>query len=240
MSKTVLITGGSRGIGKSAAQLFYKNGYNVVINYNNSEKEALELSQKLSGSLAVKCDISNENDVKEMLQKVIAHFGKIDVVINNAGVSFSKLVTETTIADWESLFGVNVTGTFLVSKYAAEHMIKNHSGKIINVSSIWGVSGASCEACYSASKGAVISFTKALAKELGPSGITVNAVAPGFIDTDMNKNISPEDREAFREETPLGKIGTPEDVSNLLLFLASDGADFITGQVIGIDGGAIL
>ena len=240
MSKTVLITGASRGIGKSAAELFYKNGYNVVINYNKSEKEALELASSLAGSLALKGDVSKEADVKAMFEKAVAHFGKIDVVINNAGVSFSKLITDTTLSDWENLFSINVTGTFLVSKCAAEHMIKNHSGKIINISSIWGIAGASCEACYSASKGAVITFTKALAKELGPSGITVNAVAPGFIDTDMNKNISPEDREAFREETPLGKIGTPEDVANLLLFLASDNADFITGQVIGCDGGAIL
>ena len=240
MSKTVFITGASRGIGKSAAELFYKNGYNVVINYNKSEKEALALSESLKGSIALKGDVSNEDDVKAMLEKAIAHFGKIDIVVNNAGVSFSKLITDTTLADWENLFATNVTGTFLVSKHAAEHMIKNHSGKIINVSSIWGISGASCEACYSASKGAVITFTKALAKELGPSGITVNAVAPGFIDTDMNKNISPEDREAFREETPLGKIGTPEDVASLLLFLASESADFITGQIIGCDGGAIL
>lgn len=240
MSKTVLITGGSRGIGRATAELFYKNGYNVVINYNNSEKEALELSTSLSGSIAIKCDVSNEEDVKAMFEKAIAHFGKIDVVINNAGVSLTKLVTDTTLDDWKSLFGINVTGTFLVSKFAAEHMIKNHSGKIINVSSIWGISGASCEACYSASKGAVISFTKALAKELGPSGITVNAVAPGFIDTDMNKNITPEERDAFREETPLGKIGKPDDVASLLLFLASDSADFITGQIIGCDGGAIL
>lgn len=239
MSKTVFITGSSRGIGKRAAELFYENGYNVVINYNSSEKEASELSQKLSGSIALRGDVSSEKDVKEMFEKAITHFGKIDVVINNAGVSFSKLVTETTLYDWERLFGVNVTGTFLVSKYASEHMIKNHSGKIINVSSIWGVSGASCESCYSASKGAVISFTKALAKELGPSGITVNAITPGFIDTEMNRNISAEDREAFCEETPLGKIGTPEDVAKLLLFLASDGADFITGQIIGCDGGVI-
>ena len=240
MTKTVLITGGSRGIGKGAAELFHKNGYNVIINYNNSEKDALELAKSLPGSIAIRGDVSKEEDVKAMLEKAIAHFGKIDVVINNAGVAFTKLITDTTLTDWENLFGINVTGTFLVSKYAAEHMIKNHSGKIINVSSIWGVSGASCETCYSASKGAVISFTKALAKELGPSGITVNAVAPGFIDTDMTKNISKEDREAFCEETPLGKIGTPEDVAKLLLFLASDGADFITGQIIGCDGGVII
>ena len=240
MSKTVLITGASRGIGKAAAELFQKNGYNVIINYNSSEKKALELVDKLPGSIAIKGDVSNESDVKAMFEKAIAHFGKIDVVINNAGVAITKLITDTTMSDWENLFGINVTGTFLVSKCASEHMIKNHSGKIINISSIWGVSGASCEACYSASKGAVITFTKALAKELGPSGITVNAVAPGFIDTDMTKDISPEDRDAFCEETPLGRIGKPEDVANLLLFLASENADFITGQIIGCDGGAIL
>ena len=240
MSKTVFITGSSRGIGKRAAELFYENGYNVVINYNSSEKEALELSQKLSGSIALCGDVSNEKDAKEMIEKAVAHFGKIDVLINNAGISLTKLVTDTSLSEWEKIFGVNVTGTFLMSKYASEHMIKNHCGKIINVSSIWGVSGASCESCYSASKGAVISFTKALAKELGPSGITVNAITPGLIDTEMNKNITEEEREAFREETPLGKIGNPEDVAKLLLFLASDGADFITGQIIGCDGGVII
>lgn len=240
MSKTVFITGSSRGIGKKAAELFYENGYNVVINYNSSEKEALELSEKLCGALVLKGDVSKEADAKSMIEKAVAHFGKIDVLINNAGISLTKLVTDTSLSEWEKLFGVNVTGTFLMSRYASAHMIKNHSGKIINVSSIWGVAGASCESCYSASKGAVIAFTKALAKELGPSGITVNAVAPGFIDTEMNKNISVQDREAFREETPLGKIGTPEDVAKLLLFLASDNADFITGQIIGCDGGAIL
>ena len=240
MSKTVLITGGSRGIGKGAAELFHKNGYNVVINYNKSEKEAFSLAESLPGSIAVQGDVSKENDVKALFEKAVSHFGKIDVVINNAGVAFTKLITDTTLSDWENLFGINVTGTFLVSKFAADYMLKNHSGKIINISSIWGITGASCETCYSASKGAIISFTKALAKELGPSGITVNAVAPGFIDTDMTKDISPEDRDAFCEETPLGKIGTAEDVAKLLLFLASDGADFMTGQIIGCDGGAIV
>lgn len=240
MAKTVFITGSSRGIGAAAARVFYENGYNVVINYNNSEKEALELSYELPGSLVLRGDVSSEEDVRAMFEKAVAHFGKIDVLINNAGVSFSKLVTDTTLSDWERLFAINVTGTFLSSKYAAKHMISNHSGKIINISSIWGVSGASCESCYSASKGAVIAFTKALAKELGPSNITVNCLAPGFIDTDMNKNISPEDAKAFCEETPLGRMGRVQDVSRVLLFLASDGADFITGQVIGCDGGAII
>ncbi|MBQ8807908.1 MAG: SDR family oxidoreductase [Clostridia bacterium] len=240
MSKTVFITGSSRGIGASAAKLFYENGYNVIINYNNSEKAALELSQKLPGSLLLKGDVSNEDDVKSMLEKAILHFGKIDVLINNAGISITGLLSDISLKEWERLFSVNVTGTFLMSKYASKHMISNHSGKIINVSSIWGVCGASCESCYSASKGAVIAFTKALAKELGPSGITVNCVAPGFIDTDMNSDISSEDKKAFCEDTPLERIGTAEDVSKTLLFLASDNADFITGQIINCDGGAVI
>lgn len=240
MSKTAFITGSSRGIGRAAAEVFYENGYNVVINYNNSEKEALLLSQKLPGSLVLKGDVSKEKDVCEMIEKAISHFGKIDVLINNAGISIVNLLEDTTLKDWERLFSVNVTGTFLASKYAAKHMIANHSGKIINISSIWGVTGASCESCYSASKGAVIAFTKALAKELGPSGITVNCVAPGFIDTDMNSDVSPEDTKSFCDDTPLGRIGKAEEVAKTLLFLASENADFITGQILGCDGGVIL
>lgn len=240
MSKTVFITGGSRGIGAAIARLFHLSGYNVAINYNNSEKDAQKLKEELPGCIILKGDMSNEKDVCDMLQKAIEHFGKIDVLVNNAGVSLSSLITDTSLADWEKVFSVNVTGTFLASKYAAKEMIKNHSGKIINISSIWGVSGASCESCYSASKGAVIAFTKALAKELGPSGITVNCVAPGFIDTDMNKNVSQEAAAAFCEDTPIGRIGKPEEVAKSVLFLASADADFITGQVLGCDGGAII
>jgi len=240
MSKTVFITGSSRGIGACAARLFHNNGYNVVINYNNSEKEALALYEELPGSLLLKGDVSKEKAVSEMIAKTVSHFGGIDVLVNNAGISTVNLLTDTTLEEWEKLFSVNVTGTFLASKYAAKEMINNHSGKIINISSIWGVSGASMESCYSASKGAVIAFTKALAKELGPSGITVNCVAPGFIDTDMNSDVTEEGRTAFCEETPLGRIGTPEEVAKTILFLASDSASFITGQIIGCDGGVIV
>ncbi|MBE7054800.1 MAG: SDR family oxidoreductase [Ruminococcaceae bacterium] len=240
MSKTVFITGSSRGIGAAIAKLFYRNGYNVAINYNRSEEEASALSKLLAGSLLLKGDVSKEDDVKEMIAKTVSHFGSIDVLVNNAGISVVNLLTDTTLEEWERLFSINVTGTFLASKYAAAQMIKNHSGRIINISSIWGISGASMESCYSASKGAVIAFTKALAKELGPSGITVNCVAPGFIDTDMNSDVTPEDKRAFCEETPLGRIGTPEEVAKMVLFLASDNADFVTGQIIGCDGGAII
>lgn len=240
MSKTVCITGGSRGIGRAIAEIFYKNGYNVAINYNQSEEKAIELEKLLPGSIILKGDVSNENDVKGMIDKAIKHFGRIDVLVNNAGVSVVKLLTDTELSEWEKLFSVNVTGTFLASKYAAKHMIANHSGKIINISSIWGISGASCESCYSASKGAVIAFSKALAKELGPSGITVNCVSPGFINTDMNSDLSLEEVNSFCEDTPLGRAGEAEEVAETVLFLASDSADFITGQVIGVDGGVII
>ncbi len=240
MAKTVLITGSSRGIGAAIAELFYKNGYNVAINYNNSEKEAVELFERLPGSLLLKGDVSVQEDAEKMVEKTVSHFGSIDVLVNNAGISSFNLLCDITLNEWEKLFSVNVTGTFLMSKYAAKHMIRQHHGKIINISSIWGISGASCESCYSASKGAVIAFTKALAKELGPSGISVNCIAPGFIDTDMNKNISPEDTQAFANETALGRIGTPLEVAKAALFLASENADFITGQILGVDGGAII
>ncbi len=240
MSKTVLVTGASRGIGSAIAKLFYENGYNVAINYNNSEENAKKLTELLPGSLLLKGDVSKEQDAIAMVEEAVSHFGKIDVLINNAGISQTGLLQDTLLSDWERLFSVNVTGTFLMSKYASKNMIANHSGKIINISSIWGISGASCESCYSASKGAVIAFTKALAKELGTSGITVNCIAPGFIDTDMNKNISPEDTQAFANETPLGRIGSPLEVAKAALFLASENADFITGQILGVDGGAII
>ncbi len=240
MTKTVFVTGGARGIGKAISELFYENGYNVAVNYNNSIREAEELQKKLPGILILKGDVSNEDDVRGMIDDTIRHFGKIDVLINNAGLCISSLVTDITGEQWDELFNINVKGTFLCTKYAAKNMIHNHSGAIINISSIWGVSGASCESCYSASKGAVIAFTKALAKELGPSEIRVNCIAPGYIDTDMNKAISEDDRKAFAEETPLGRIGTPVEVAKTALFLASDDSSFITGQILGCDGGVIV
>ncbi len=237
MTKTVFITGGARGIGRAVAECFCNNGYNVAINYNHSEKEALALKEMFPGMTLLQGDVSKESDVRRMIDGVVSQFGKIDVLVNNAGICFSSLVTDIELSDWERLFAVNVTGTFLCSKYAAKNMIQKHSGNIINISSIWGVGGASCESCYSASKGAVISFTKALAKELGPSGIRVNSVSPGFIDTDMNKNVSEEDTRAFADDTALCRIGSAQEVAKTVLFLASDEASFITGQILGCDGG---
>lgn len=240
MVKTVLITGASGGIGAEIARVFHKNGYNVALNFNRNEKKAEELQKELLGSIVLRGDVSVENDAKSIVEQTVKHFGKIDVLINNAGVSLLKLVTETTLEEWDRIFDINVKGTFLVTKYTVKDMLLRHNGKIINISSMWGISGASCESCYSASKGAVIAFTKALAKELGLSGITVNCIAPGFIDTAMNKDISKEAVQAFCEETPLGRIGNPVDVAKTTLFLASEAADFMTGQVLSVDGGAIL
>ena len=240
MKKTVFVSGGARGIGKAIAELFYEKGYNVVINYNNSEIEAVSMKEKMPGILILKGDVASEEEVERMFDLAIKHFGRVDILVNNAGICIPGLVTDMSLAEWENVFGVNVTGTFLCSKYAAKNMVSNHSGTIINISSIWGVSGACMESCYSASKGAVISFTKALAKELGPSEIRVNCVAPGYIDTDMNKDITEEDKNAFAEETPLGRIGTPDEVAKTVLFLASDDASFITGQILGCDGGVIV
>lgn len=241
MKKTVLITGSSRGIGAKTALKFSDMGYNVVINYNNSEKEALEILQKIRDNgveaIAVKSDVSNYNEAKFLVDKAISEFGKLDVLVNNAGIAHQKLFTDISESEWRRMFEVNIQSMFNCSKFAAKNMIKNHCGKIINVSSVWGVQGASCEVHYSASKAAVIGFTKALAKELGPSGITVNCVAPGVIDTDMNSHLKREDLEELINSTPLMRLGLTEDVANLIVFLASENANFITGQTIGCDGG---
>lgn len=238
--KTVLITGASRGIGKAIAVEFYKNGYNVVINYNKSEKEAMELQALMPGSVAVKADVSNEKDVQHMVESVINMFGTIDVLVNNAGISQQKLFTDITSDDWNNMVGTNLNSVYYTCKYAVPHMISRKQGKIINISSMWGVTGASCEVHYSAVKAAVIGFTKALAKELGPSGITVNAVAPGTVMTDMCKGFDEETLELIKDETPLGKIGTPDDVAASVYFLASEKADFMTGQVLSPNGGMVI
>lgn len=238
--KTVLITGASRGIGKAIAVEFYKNGYNVVINYNKSEKEAMELQALMPGSVAVKADVSNEKDVQHMVESVINMFGTIDVLVNNAGIAQQKLFTDITSDDWNNMVGTNLNSVYYTCKYAVPHMISRKQGKIINISSMWGVTGASCEVHYSAVKAAVIGFTKALAKELGPSGITVNAVAPGTVMTDMCKGFDEETMELIKDETPLGKIGTPDDVAASVYFLASEKADFMTGQVLSPNGGMVI
>ncbi len=242
--KTVVITGSSRGIGASIAESFALRGYNVVINYNNSEKQALDLLGKIRSnggtSIALKADISKFEEAEYLINKALEEFGNIDVLINNAGISQQKLFTDITESDWKNMFDVNIHGMFNCTKPVVKHMLKNHRGKIINVSSVWGVTGGACEVHYSASKAAVIGFTKALAKELGPSSIQVNCINPGVIDTEMNSNLTPEDIKNILEKTPCTKIGTPQDVANLALFLAGSESDFITGEIININGGFFI
>ncbi len=243
-NKTVLITGASRGIGRSMAELFAKNGYNVCADYFQSELHAKKLRKTINKegySLEIfKADISKSNDVDELFDYCIDTFGGVDILINNAGIAESVLFNDISEQQWDEMMNVHLKGTFLCSKRAISYMLSQKSGKIINISSIWGLVGASCEVHYSTAKAGIIGFTKALAKEVGPSGITVNAIAPGAIDTDMISDLSDEDRVDLIERTPLGKIGTPIDIANMALYLASEKSDFITGQIFSINGGFVI
>lgn len=221
--KKVLITGGATGIGKATALAFAQKGYDVYITYNKTAPD-------YDGVTALKCDLSNIDDIK----RLFADFSSLDVLVNNAGVSIIKMINDVTPEDYESLMSVNSRAVYFCGKYAAELMLKRHSGAIINVSSIWGEVGASCETLYSMSKAGVIGFTKALAQELAPSGITVNCVSPGIIDTRMNAAFS---KEELADEVPLGRLGTPEEVASTILLLAENG--YITGQDISVSGGMV-
>ncbi|MCI9062211.1 MULTISPECIES: elongation factor P 5-aminopentanone reductase [Romboutsia] len=242
--KTVVITGSSRGIGRACAILFAKNNYNVIINYNKSKKLAEDLFNDLKEagySVDIfKADISNRFEANSLINYCIGKFGKIDVLINNAGISQNKLFTDITDDDWNEMMGTNLNGIFYTTQKALQYMLPECSGKIINISSIWGMVGGSFEVHYSTSKAAIIGMTKALAKELGPSNIQVNCIAPGVIQTDMLNGIDDEIIEGLREETPLMRIGTVDDIANCALFLASDKSDFITGQVISPNGGFVI
>ena len=237
--KNVLITGGSRGIGKAMVEIFASAGYAVAFTYKNSENEAKTLAEK-TNALAIYADSANESDVNSAVNQTIEKFGKIDCLINNSGISSFSLFTDLTLEDWNNTIAVNLTGAFLYSKAVARDMIGRKKGRIINITSMWGVVGSSCEVHYSASKAGLIGMTKALAKELGPSGITVNAIAPGLIETDMNKGLSEADIAEIIDATPVMKTGLPEDVAKTALFLASDEASFITGDVINVSGGYIM
>jgi len=221
--KRVLITGGATGIGKACAEEFLKNGYDVVITYN----ETLPESQ---GIKAVKCNLESPAEIRELFDTV----GDVDVLVNNAGVSLIKMINDVTVDDYEKVTAVNERAVYFCSKYAALSMLKKHSGAIINISSIWGIEGASCETLYSMTKAGVIGLTKALAKELAPSNIRVNCVAPGIIDTRMNALF---DKEELENEVPLGRLGTPEEVAKAVLFLAE--SEYITGETLNINGGII-
>ncbi|MGN1043279.1 MAG: elongation factor P 5-aminopentanone reductase [Acutalibacteraceae bacterium] len=244
MKKTVVITGSSSGIGAATAIEFAKSGCNVVINYNNSKENALKVLEKVREfgclSIAVQADVSKVREAEILISKCVEQFGGVDVLVNNAGISEFKLFTDMTEHDWDKMIKTNLSSAFYCSKFAVKEMLKKHSGKIVNISSMWGMTGASCEVHYSAAKAGMIGFTKALAKELGPSGINVNCIAPGVIDTEMNRNLSSEDMLALINDTPCGRIGTPEDIAKLILFLTSDESSFITGQVIGSNGGFLI
>lgn len=242
--KTVLITGGSRGIGAAAAALFAREGYQVAINYNTSQTKAEALCDAIRAEGGV-CeafsgDVSDSNAVSELVGQVENTFGQIDVLVCNAGIAAPNLFTDVTDEEWRRIFAVDVDGVFYTCRAVLPGMIRRKSGRIVTVSSMWGVTGGSCEVAYSAAKAAVIGLTRALAKEVGPSGITVNCVAPGVIDTEMNGTLTDEDLDVLKEETPLERIGTPEDVAESILFLASDRASFITGQVLQCNGGIVI
>lgn len=230
--KTALITGASRGIGEAVARALSESGFSVYINYTQSEDKASSLARELSAA-AVKADVSDMVQVRRMFDEI----GKVDVLVCNAGISEYGLFSDTTPEAWRRVFAVNVDGAYNCIQCALPHMISQKCGVIITMSSVWGVHGASCEVAYSASKAALIGLTKALAKELGPSGIRVNCIAPGVIETDMMAGFSETDKAALCLETPLCRLGRPSDVAELAAFLASDKARFITGQIIGADGG---
>ena len=236
MKKVVLVTGGSRGIGKAICEKFAAEGYAVAVNFEKSEEKAKALAEKIGGK-AFCADVSDYSAVCRMFDEIEKEMGEVSVLVNNAAISTFGLFQDCSDGEWERIFGVNVKGVFNCCQAVLPEMIKKQSGKIINVSSMWGVTGASCEVHYSAAKAGVIGLTKALAKEVAPSGVTVNAIAPGIIDTSMNADISVEDLAAFVDSVPLGRMGTADEVAQLCFFLASDAASYITGAVLPVDGG---
>lgn len=242
--KNVLITGASRGIGASCARLFARKGFRVLINYCSSHQKAEELCSTVQAeggcAYAVCADVSDSEQVRRMFHEISEHFGGVDILINNAGIAQQKLFCDVTEEEWDKIFNVNMKSMYLCTQQVLPHMIHNKCGSIINISSMWGITGASCEVPYSAAKAAVIGFTKALAKELAPSGIRVNCVAPGAVDTDMNASLSEEDLALLREETPLGCIGSAEDIAAAVYFLASDSSRFTTGQILSPNGGLVI
>ncbi|MBQ9104441.1 MAG: SDR family oxidoreductase [Clostridia bacterium] len=243
--KTCLITGANGKIGLATVKKFMEEGYFVVAIYNRREEDLFAFKNSLTGEdyyrlIPIKCDLTCEQEIIDACRKIEKDFKHIDVLVNNAGVALNKLITETTTCEWDSVFNANIKSAFILTNKLLPKMIERKSGKIVNVSSIWGKVGASMEVCYSASKSALIGYTKALAKEVGVSGINVNCVCPGVIDTDMNSKLSKEDIANICAETPLGRIGTPDEVAHLIYFLASEKSNFITGECITIDGGLTI
>lgn len=242
--KVAVITGGTRGIGRAIALKLAKEGANIAINYRSSDKEAEELKKILEEEgvkvLTIKGDVSNFEEAKNLMEKCKEFFGKIDILVNNAGITKDTLIMRMKEEDFDKVIEVNLKGTFNCAKHASAIMLKQRFGKIINMTSVVGIAGNAGQVNYSASKAGVIGLTKSLAKELGSRGITVNAVAPGFINTDMTSSLSEKVKEEASKNIPLKRLGNPEDVANLVKFLASDEANYITGQVINVDGGMVM
>ena len=243
MAKSAIVTGASRGIGRAVAQELAKRGHRVLVCYRKNSDGAADVCHgiRAAGGVALpfQMDIADLSDCRRTVSKAMMEFGRIDVLVNNAGIALSRLFTETDEAVYDRVFDVNMKGMFFLTRAAAKEMVAAGGGSIVNLSSMWGISGASGEVAYSASKAAVIGFTKALAKELAPSHIRVNAVAPGVIDTDMNACYSEDTLRMLAEKTPLGRLGTPEEIASCVCFLAED-ATFLTGQVLTADGGFLL
>lgn len=239
MNKIIIVTGASRGIGKEIAKELAKKEYTVIANYNKSEKQATELKEELEKENIkidiFKADVSKRNEAQELVEYTIKKYGKIDVLINNAGISQIKEFTQITDEDWNNMINTNLNSVFYMTQETCKNMIHNKKGCIINISSIWGVVGASCEVHYSVSKAGIDAMTKSLAKEMGPSNIRVNSIAPGIINTEMNRNLSEEEINDIKEEIPLEKIGKAQDIEKCVEWLIED--EYTTGQIISINGG---
>ena len=244
MAKLALITGSSRGIGRAAARKLAEEGYNIIINYKEHKEQAESIVREIEeigrAAMMIQADVSKYEEVERMFNEIFKYFRRLDLLVNNAGIASLKTFNEITPEYWKEIFDTNVNGMFNCCKFAVPKMISQKEGVIINVASIWGIVGASCETHYSATKGAIVAFTKALAKELGPSNIRVNSVAPGPVMTDMLATLPEDILEKVKEDTPLNKIATPEEIAEYIYFLASDKADLLTGQVMSPNGGFII
>ena len=238
MNKVVLITGGSRGIGREIAITLAQKGYQVIANYNKSEEQAKKLKQENTNIEIFKADVSKREEVHKMVEEIIRRYHKIDVLINNAGISESKIFTDVTDEDWNKIINNDLYSAFCTTQEVLNEMIKRKEGCIINISSIWGIVGSSCETIYSITKAGIDAMTKSLAKELGPSNIRVNSIAPGIIDTDMNKIYNKKEIEDIKKEIPLEKIGKTTDIAKCVNWLVED--EYTTGQIISINGGWII
>lgn len=242
--KTAVVTGGAGGIGAAICEALCRQGYSVIINFCHSKENAEKLAARLCecgyDAAVFGADVSRPDEADALIDFAFSYGGRLDLLVNNAGVSLRTLFDLTSDEQWRRITDINLTGVFNCSRAAVKHMLSAKNGRIINISSMWGQTGGACEVAYSASKAGVIGLTKALAKELAPSGITVNCICPGVIDTPMMSGFSDEDKSLIAEDIPVGKFGTPEDVANAVAFLASDSSSYITGQIIGVNGGSVI